>query len=450
MSSARPDRHFRSTSFRLSAGFAGLLTIAFIAASAGIWWATKAAAEREIRERVALEMSALQREIRSEGLPAAIEAIRSRSESPGSLEYRLADASGRLLAGDQDLKAPSGWSTVDVVGRDEKPGGPENFIAFTARTNDGGELTIADDLDRAERVRVAVLGALAWVAGASLMLVLLLGVLLTRRTARRIQALSDTLDKAGRGDLAARAPEAGQDEIASIGRGVNDALARIAALVENLRRVSRDVAHDLRTPLTHVRQQLEAATKAGDENAIREGIRLAQLKIDDVLHIFQAILRLAEIDAGSARARFGPVDLSAVVERVADAYRPDIEAAGRRFIVSAPTPSPVRGDADLIAQALANLLENAMHHAPEGSTVRVEVSQSPSTPGFAVSDEGPGIPEADRARVLDPFVRLDSSRTTPGAGLGLSIVNAIARLHGARLTLSDARPGLRAAMEWTD
>jgi signal transduction histidine kinase len=251
----------------------------------------------------------------------------------------------------------------------------------------------------------------------------------------------------GLGDLTARAPETGGDEIARMGQGVNEMVARIDGLVVSIRRVSTDIAHDLRTPLAHVRQDLESAATSADPTT-REGIRAAQGRIDDILRVFQAILRLAEIDAGGVRARFSEVDLATVVERVADAYRAEIEETGRTLALGPLTPTEVRGDVDLIAQALANLIENAMRHTPSGSSIRVNLRKSSGSVGLFVEDEGPGIPEADRVRVLEPFVRLDGSRSTPGAGLGLSIVNSIARLHGARLSLEDAQPGLRVAIDW--
>jgi signal transduction histidine kinase len=165
-----------------------------------------------------------------------------------------------------------------------------------------------------------------------------------------------------------------------------------------------------------------------------------------VLRTFDAILRLAEIDSGAARTRFAPVDLSALVERVADAYRPDIEAEGREFVLGPTEHSVVTGDVDLLAQALANLIENAMHHSPRGSPIRLSSRSLQGESRIEVEDKGPGIPASERAHVLEPFARLDASRSTPGSGLGLSIVSAIARLHGGQIILEDAMPGLRASL----
>jgi signal transduction histidine kinase len=449
MLSVQAERLLGSTSFRLSAAYAALLVIAFLVAGAAVWLTTRTAAEQEVRERVQLEMAALQQEIRAEGLPAAIAAIRTRLENPGALEYRLVDRSGALLVGNLTVGAPSlGWATVRISDAREQGEASEDFLALTERIPDGAILTIGDDLDNAEGVRESVLNALMWVAIPTLILVIGVGVLLALGTARRMRSLSLAMSQVGLGDLTARAPETGGDEIARMGQGVNEMVARIDGLVVSIRRVSTDIAHDLRTPLAHVRQDLESAAITADPTT-RKGIRAAQARINDILRTFQAILRLAEIDAGGVRARFAQVDLAAVVERVADAYRAEIEENGRVLVLGPLQPTDVRGDSDLIAQALANLIENAMRHTPRGSSIRVTLPKGAGFVGIAVQDEGQGIPEADRMRVLEPFVRLDGSRSTPGAGLGLSIVNAIVRLHGAHLSLEDAQPGLRVAINWT-
>ena len=413
-----------------------------------MWIATKTAAEQEVRERVQLEMTSLQQEIRAEGMPAAIAAIRTRLESPGAVEYGLIDKSGALLVGNISVGKPMlGWAKLRFSDAHEEAEESGEFLALTEATPDGALLTIGDGLDSAEGVRASVLNALVLVAIPTLVLVIGGGVLLAFATARRMRSLSHAMSQVGLGNLAARAPETGGDEIARIGQGVNEMVARIDGLVVNIRRVSTDIAHDLRTPLAHVRQDLDAAASSADP-ATREGIRAAQGRIDDILRVFQAILRMAEIDAGGVRARFAQVDLANVIERVADAYRAEIEENGRTLTLGPLPLTEVNGDVDLISQALANLIENASRHTPPGSSIRVTLHKRSGYVGLAVEDEGPGIPEADRARVLEPFVRLDGSRSTPGAGLGLSIVNSIAQLHGARLSLEDAHPGLRVALDW--
>ncbi|MBL8550122.1 MAG: HAMP domain-containing histidine kinase [Hyphomonadaceae bacterium] len=449
MSSERLDRLFASTSFRLSAIYAALLIAAFVIAGLGAWTATRNAAEHEVRERVQLEMDALLHEMRVEGTPAAIAAIRARAHIPGSLDYRLADAGGRVLIGDLDLAPHKGWAAIDLPNADGDSRRSDDFLVLTRATPDGGLLSIGDDLERAELVRNAVLGALFWVGMGALLATLAAGFVVTRRTLKRVDALTGVVAEAAAGNLFARAPgDRGDDDLARLSRGVNAMLEQIDALVASVRRVSTDIAHDLRTPLTHLRQELETAGAAATPAAAAAAIAGAQAKVDEVLRLFEAILRLSEIEAGAARARFAPVDLASIVERVSDAYRLDVEESGRTLHVGPLIAAEIEGDADLLAQALANLIENAMRHTPRGAAIKIGLRADQEAVRLSIEDDGPGVPESDRVRVLAPFMRLDRSRSTPGAGLGLSLVNAIATLHGASISLECANPGLRAVFRW--
>jgi len=446
----RLDRVFTSTSARLAAIYAALLMIAFLLAGFAVWLATRSAAELQIRERVRSEMSALQQEIRVEGMPAAIAAIRTRMQTPGALEYRLFDENGATLVGDLPVERPAlGWSFVDLPDAETMEEGEEDLLVFSEVTPSGGVLAIADDLLHAERIRSAVLSAIFWVGALALTLALAAGFLATRGALARMDALSSALARVGAGDMATRVPErAGGDDVDAIGRAINQMLTRIDLLVANVRRVSTDVAHDLRTPLTHVRQSLETGAASQDLPAAHDAIATAQSKIDDVLRIFAAMLRLAEIEAGAARSRFARVNLAAVAERVADAYRPDVEARGQILHLESSVSAHIDGDADLIAQALANLIENALRYAGEGAEVDIRLLASDASVRLEVKDNGVGMRDQDRARAAEAFVRLDPSRAVSGAGLGLSIVAAIARLHRAELLLEDASPGVRAALVW--
>jgi signal transduction histidine kinase len=450
MSFARLRPLFAASSFRLSAIYGAILVATFVLAGIGAVLASRSAAQTEIQQRIQLEMDALQQEMRTEGMNAAIAAIRTRSESPGSLEYQLITPNGQPVILDLGISHPRiGWSRARIRENEAGPQHAESFLVLTQPTPDGGLLTIGDDLERAENVRVAILRTLVWIGVAALALALLAGWLATQAAMKRMAALSATLTRVGAGDLSVRAPEGvDTDDIAELGRAINRMLSQIQLLISNIRRVSTDIAHDLRTPLTHVRQHLETAAQTSDVATAHEAIQVAQGKIDDVLRVFAAMLRLAEIDSGAARDRFAAVDLAALVARVADAYRPDIEASGRTLIVGPIEPATIAADADLIAQALANLIENAMHHTPEGSPITLRLAVNGALTRLEIEDRGPGVPAQERERVLSAFTRLDASRSSPGSGLGLSIVAAIARLHGARMVLEDAEPGLRIVLEW--
>lgn len=451
MSSGRPKALLASTSFRLSLLFAAVLFAAFVSAGFALWYLTKSAAEQAGRDRIRLEMDSLQGELRNQGLEATVAAIHMRQRKPGALEYRLLAADGAVLAGDLQIEpSPPGWSTIYLP---EPSGGTASpdLVLLNEATPGGGSLVIAEDLESTEWVRYAMLRTLFWVAAVALLFSIGAGYLAASGALRRMQGMFSAMERAGAGDLSARVPvnaaEGGSD-VDALGRRVNAMLERIDALVSNLRRVSTDVAHDLRTPLTHVRQQLDEAAAAETLDSARAAVRAAQDKIDDVQRTFAATLRLAEIEAGAAHARFAPVDLVALIERVGNAYRPDIENSGRAFTVEASAAATILGDADLLAQALANLLDNAIAHTPAGAAITLRLSADVQCVRLDVEDRGPGVPAADLRRVLEPFVRLDRSRSSRGAGLGLSIVSAIARLHGAGLALEDAGPGLRVRIEW--
>ena len=225
-----------------------------------------------------------------------------------------------------------------------------------------------------------MLESFLWVGVVATAMVLLFGAIAMRSTLGRVDALSETLERVGKGELSARVPIRNRgDDFDRIGHGVNEMLERIDTLVGDVKRVSTNIAHDLRTPLAHVRHRLEAAAARSDPASIEEDARAAAGEVEEVLRIFDAMLRLSEIEAGAAKARFGAVDLCDLVERVTDAYRPDIEAAGHKLDVSSDQGVFAQGDGALIAQALANLLENAMRYSGDETTIRVRLQRDGDT-----------------------------------------------------------------------
>jgi len=467
----RTNHLLASTSIRLALIYGGLVVASFAFAIALTWVAARSAAESDLRDRIRLEVEAMQQEIRGEGLAAAIAAIEMRAERPGALEYWLVDRSGQHLAGDLPLmNTPDGWHRIELP--DAAPGAEnrEEMLILTASMGDGSRLSVGDDLRRAEAVRDAVLRALLWIGSATVLLGLVVGVVVTRRALAQVGALTETLGLVSAGRLTARfTPRASRsaNDLDQLGLNVNRMLDHIDELVGSVRRVSRDVAHDLRTPLSHVQQRLEQARSAATAEERLQAIDAAENKVEEVLRAFDAILRLAEIEASAARSRFVDLDAAALIERLADAYRPDVEASGRALITDSTADVWLRGDSELLSQALANLIENAMRHTPTGTRISISAQTDGPVARIAVSDNGPGIPAERRSEVLEPFVQLDSSRGSsgftrqdkpgsasgsglgPGFGLGLSIVAAIARLHDAVLELSDASPGLRVTLTFS-
>lgn len=442
----------KSTSVRLSLAYAGIVFAAFLFAGALIWYGVRESAEQEVRQYIELEVHAIETELRTEGVEAAIAAIEARAERPGALEYWVTNANGERIIGDlPQMEGPNGWRRIVLSDGAQGADGRDEMLVLTESLPNGVRLSVGEDLRRVGAFREAALKTLAMVGVIAVLLCLIAGLIVTRRALTRMEALNATMRKVAAGDLSARFPSVDErktNDIEEIGVGVNAMLDRIEELIDGLRRVTRDVAHDLRTPLSHLQQRLERAKEAETPEACLATVESAQEKTTEILKSFDAILRLAEIEAGSAKRRFEIVDLATLAEKAADAYRPDIEDSGRMLRISGLEAAEVFGDRDLILQALANLIENAMRHTPKGAAITLQTIARNDGAVLEVADNGPGIPAGERENMLKPFARLDASRSTPGSGLGLSMVAAIARLHGAELILSDNNPGLRISLSF--
>ena len=260
---------------------------------------------------------------------------------------------------------------------------------------------------------------------------------------RRLAAMTGAAEAIIDGDLDRRIPVRGSDDdLDRLSVTFNRMLDRIGTLMDSLRQVSNDIAHDLRTPLTRLRQRLEASRTLMPLEARAEAVEGALSDVDAILDTFAALLRIAQIEGGARRAAFRPVDLSAVARTVVEAFAPSAEDAGRSLTLEADGELMIDGDQELLTQMFANLVENALRHAGEGARIVVRTAAEGTDAVVTVRDNGPGVPEAERGRIFDRFYRLERSRSTPGSGLGLALVAAVARLHDAAVALDDARPGL--------
>ena len=324
---------------------------------------------------------------------------------------------------------------------------PDAYYAFGVRTDLGWILAARDDawiVDSAE----TLVQTTAWGLGAALLLSVVLAVVIARRNERRIARMERVLDAVGAGRFDLRIGERADDDLGQLAARVDATLDRLAAGIDAVRQVSTDVAHDLRAPLSRLRMRLEPhALDAGLPAETRHEIGSALADLDGISQTFDAILRLARLQSGSVEHREEPVDLCRLVRETYDIMEASAEDAGHALRFELPqTPVVATGDPELLSQALVNLLDNALCHCPAPAHIVVSVGMAEGVPGLAVCDDGPGIAAEDRARVLGRFVRLDHSRATPGTGLGLSLVAAIADLHGATFRLDDNRPGLCARL----
>ncbi len=313
------------------------------------------------------------------------------------------------------------------------------------RLPNGQHLTVGRDTRALVRLRgVIVLGFLLCL-GAIVVAALGTGLLMSVRIVQRLRAINAAAAAIAAGRLEQPIPTRGAgDEFDELAGSFNAMVGQLRKLLENLRHVAADVAHDLRTPLGRLRQRLELArlrarTTADYDQAVEAAIR----DLEGVLDTFQSILRIAQVEAGARKAGFAPVDLSALLQGLADTYAPVAEDSGRAVEAGVEPGISVRGDRQLLTQLFANLVENALRHTPRGTRVGIGLVAEGGRALASVRDDGPGIPEAMRGEVTGRFVRVDRGRKAPGHGLGLAFVAAVAELHGAPLELEDARPGLK-------
>ena len=432
-------RVIRSDSVRLATLYTAVFGLAVIVLGAVALLAARSALKHQLDARIQAEALALAQEYQTEGMHGVLDAVEERDRTPGALDYGLRGPDGRLLAGRLSGVTQPGWSTLRIPGR------PEAFRALTMVMPGGRRLVVGETLQR-----VSVLdGVLLSTFGFAFLGVLVLGVAsgfaLSREVQRRFSEMSGAAQAIIDGDLGRRIPLRGAgDDLDALGATFNRMLDRISALMDSLRQVSNDIAHDLRTPLTRLRQRLEASLRVGGAEAQTAAIEAALADLDATLDTFAALLRIAQIEAGTRRAGFRSVDLSALAGTVAEAFGPSAEEGRRTLSAEAAGSVVVDGDAELLTQALVNMVENALRHTPPGAHVRIGAGRDEHGPFLAVRDDGPGAPAAELPRLFDRFYRLERSRSTPGSGLGLALVAAVARLHDARAELGDAAPGLEA------
>jgi signal transduction histidine kinase len=399
--------------------------------------------EQSYRADVLGEVGSLDDEWRHKGVGHLSYTVTKRSRLWHGFEYGLASASGAYLAGDPRLAqlARAGWTKHAAA--------KGLALAYTEHLPGGGWLSVARDLTAPQRQMrtLEALLALSGVAGVAICLAT--AYLTSRWTWRRLDQLSSTAVLVADGRLGVRAPVRrvdAPDEIDDLSLAFNAMLDRISRLVDQLRRVTTDVAHDMRRPLTRLRQKLERLGRAAAATpAIAAEVRRLDADFVEILRTFDALLQLAEIE-GSARPE-SLMDLTDVAARVSEALRPDIEDSGRTLKALMETVE-VNGDPDLVAQALVNLLENALRHTPVGARIELRVEANGGAPRLVVRDNGPGIPSDLRDLALAPLGRLEASRSVAGSGLGLAIAASVAVRHGAWLDLADAAPGLEVSISF--
>lgn len=444
------NKTLRSSTFRLAQLYVGLFGAAVFALFAYVYWSTagyiKSRTDMMIGAEQRLLVDAYDRGGR-DGL-ARLLAEHQTLPTVGDV-YSLADASYAPLAGNLDgwptaAREADGW--VEFAG----PGAPSQakrplLRAIVATLPDGAHLLVGKDIDDRDEFAGAINTGLALGVALLCVLAAAAGISVTRRTVARIEAINATSRDIMTGGLGKRIPLRGtRDEWDQLAANLNSMLARIEELVRSIKQVSDNVAHDLRTPLTRLRGRLEAALTqpmSADDHQALIGRTVAEL--DDVLKTFASLLRISAVEARERTVGFQAVDLAGLAAEVADLYDPAAEDRGAHVRVEGAHEARIAGDRDLLFEALSNLLDNAIKHGAGDVEVSVRVAAGGDAVVLAVADHGPGIPADQRARVFERFYRLERSRTTPGNGLGLSLVAAVAQFHNARIALGGDGRGLR-------
>jgi signal transduction histidine kinase len=439
-------RFLRSASFRFALLFAAVFGISAVLFAVVLWFATAGSLDRQTDAALRTDAFGLAERWREAGPSAVAEAIAERlaADVENHAIYLMLDPDGQRRAGNLD-RWPSGpgedgdWS-VTVVTRD---GVPVEARTFTIAL-DGYRVLIGRDVDEKQRLRALLAEGLAGSAAAAAVFALLGAAVLRRALERRLRPAAQTARAIAAGDLSRRVPPSGrEDEFDRLGESMNAMLDRIDRLMSGIRGVSDSIAHDLRTPIARARAKLEEAlADAGDADALRAAMERGITDLDNISRVFEALLRIAEAEAGARRAAFAPFDLVPVLADVAEFYGAVAESRGQTIELDLPDRLDLVGDRDLLAQAMGNLLDNALKFTPPGGRVSLSAREGlREGVEVTVTDTGPGLSPEDRLRAGERFFRADASRGTPGSGLGLSLVQAVAHLHGGELALGEAMPG---------
>lgn len=436
-------KFFRSLHVRLAVLYAVVFSLSVTALGVAVFIITERYLERQLQTHVELNLAQLMVDYRDDGIEELRHDIEERIEGnlPDRLWYFLQLPSGKVEFDKISALPSPGWHWLAQ---------PEDMLMYTVDLDGGYRLGVAADLDEIKGVERAVRNTFAFALIITLLLGAAGGFIISRGFLVRVDRLTKTADRIGSGELSHRIPLSdNEDDFDQLARIINRMLERIENLVKEVQRVSTNIAHDLRTPLGRLRQKLELiAERPENDSELNTLIDEAVGSLDDTLETFSALLRIAEIQSGARRSEFVKFDLSAVIEHLGSAYEAVADSSGRELILSADSPLKVEGDRSLLTQLFANLIENCLQHTPPGTKILLNAEDRGSKIIVSVSDDGGGVAEDDREKILQPFFKVDKSRTSTSNGLGLSIVAAIAKLHEAKLTVANREGGLHVEIEF--
>ncbi len=454
--SVRPARFplpplLRATTFRLALSYLGIFTVSAVALLALVSWNTSLFLEWQVQETVEAEVRGLSEQYSERGIPGLITVINERAAQ--DVEHRSAymlrnpqeeHVAGNLIGWPGGIAKGAEWIRFTMERLDNQRIASD-VLARIYVLPQGYALLVGRSMKEGERVKSAINRALGWGLALTILLGIVGGYLTSRHLLQRVDAMSRTARKIIGGDMTSRMRLAeANDEFDQLATSFNDMMDEVEQSVTGMRAVTDNIAHDLRTPLNRLRSRIDLALLSNsDAPALRRVLEETMAEADHLLATFNALLAIGSAESGERLHSFEDVSPAFLVRDVVELYEPLAEEKG--ILVSSRTDCEVlvRGDRHLLFQALANLVDNAVKYTPSGGRLFVSVTECPEGVAITVSDSGPGIPFEARATIFGRFVRLDTTRSTPGNGLGLALVKAVVDLHGATLALQDNMPGLR-------
>ena len=443
----------RTQAFRIVIVYVAMFALSVSALLAFTYWNTERALDAQTDQIISAEIAGLSEQYQQLGIRGLADLVMSRSSHGGPGLYLLLDRRKQYIAGNLDgmpanLNRQGTEVEFDYQRRVE--GSLQNRRARGRRFQlmGGFELLVAQDVHERYLTEKLFSTDLPWTVSLMLILGLVGGAFMSRNMLRRLDQINRTAGEINAGDLSRRVPVTrAHDEFDTLAASLNSMLDRIERLMKGVREVTDSVAHDLRTPLTRLRNRLDDILRHSDPADERTAqIESAMRETDQIIATFNALLLIAEADSGVMRGATTAIDLVPVVDDMAELYEPLAEENGVTLEIKPAGATVIEGNRSLISQALANLIDNAIKYTPQGGRISVYTNMTPQGAELTVADTGPGIPAEQRVRVIERFVRLETSRNSPGTGLGLSLVAAVARLHGARFRLDDNHPGLKATI----
>lgn len=452
-------RLLQTTAIRLALRYALFYALLITFGLGALYWTISQYVDAQITASLENELTRLVEIDRESGpaqLIATINQERTRVNSESQRYYLLQSSHGETLAGNllgwpaslsTDNKVQNIWIADRLVA--QKLEDDEGFWPMVATTlSDGSRLLVAQSVHQAEDLQEFILGTMIMILAVSVGLALTMGWLLGRTLLQRIDTINATAQRVTAGELSGRVALSGQsDEFDELAGHLNRMLERVEKLLLGMHQVTDNIAHDLRRPLARMRNRIEVTLlEARDSDEYLQALEETLQDCDELIHTFNALLEIAQAEAGSVRGEWKSIDLSTLLQDLGDLYLDQAEDQGKQFSLDIEPGLTITGNRHLLAQAVGNLLDNAFKYTPDSAAIRLTAKRETNTLWLSVSDNGPGIVAEQRSRVLERFVRLESDRSTTGNGLGLSLVRAAAELHKAELRLEDNHPGLKVTL----